>query len=350
MDYIATYKLYRKVGGVNVNFSGGSGFIPLTIANNFSYTVGVADGFYDNGTYYIVAEYDLKDKPPGATKVEFVFPGGTGPENNALESNTRTVNVVSSATSPLRIFWSYNGVCTISEDGDEICVYVDLNNASNTWDICNSGSLPNGTTWVPDSSNHTDNYFVNYIRWDSIVYYPGTVLDISDLVWWSHPTSGNPMYILKQNGVYTQAGLDSIAKGKFKDFWQNQPHDPDSAWVSIGLLDDCGNPAPRLKVRVSISEEETFTPTPVCQTFYLNPDLGATIPWLDIANAFDAAIDPGYQGLLWFETQEDALNYFNYHYGEDIDDPGNNYIVLTDFNLGVKFSFEVLRKIICYSV
>ena len=348
MAYIATYKLYRKVEGSIVPIRGVP-FIVLNNANNFSYTVGVADGYYDDGTYFVVAEYNLHDLPPGATNVAFTFPGGTGPQDNMLESNPQVVNVVSSTSSMLSIYWSYNGVCTIDEEGDKICVYVNANHPYNTHNICNSGPLPGGTTWVPDSLNHTDNYFANYIRWDSIVYYRGYDVDINDFVWWRnasctvantspaiHADTINPNgCILKMNGVLTAAGRAMQAAGRFQDFWQNQPHDPDSAWVSIGIIDVCGNPSPRLKVRVSISVDETFTPVPVCQTFYLNSVLGTTIPWLDIANAFDANIDPGYQGLLWFETQEDALNYFNYHYGEDIPDPGENYKTLTHFNLDV---------------
>jgi len=274
----------------------------LNQSNSYSYHIPVAVGAYDSGTYYVIAKYDLSGIAPGATSVVY-----TGMGTGSMQSNNLVLNVGTSTSNMPKIFWTYNGVCTIDESfDDEIWWWTDGSSTVQGPSLNTPPVLPG--TWEPDSTNHIGNYFSNYIEWDDIVSVP-VGFDKDDLTWWDASTGGN---VLKENGALTTyAG--TLSPLPLQPFWQNESHAGETYWVSLeGGVFQCGAP-PRLMVRVSIDNTSPFEPLPVCQTFYT---ISETISWRDVVNDGGVEIDE-YQDLLWFHTEEEARDYYLF-YHEDI--------------------------------
>jgi hypothetical protein len=291
------FSVVSPITGIDYEFrkkvTSGADIVITTLTSlnpNFTLTADVAD----TGDYYLFAEYRIY--APGAVV--------TSTDLKVLGTLSAPVSLTVHALHETpQIFWSFDGICPIDESAeDNINIFT---NGSTIWDIRLHGGATPPSGYYPDSTNFIDNYFANYIDWDSIVYlpsYPGLNIK-TDLIWYDDETGGN---ILKAGGILTSAGYALQAIGKFSNFWQNEPHEEEIYWVSIaGDASFCESP--RRKIRVFITDDEATEALDICLTYYTRE--GETISWTDVVKSI-YNVDDSYQELLWFSTENNGTDFF----------------------------------------
>jgi hypothetical protein len=214
----------------------------------------------------------------------------------------------------------FDGICPIDKsngaaDHDVITVWIDtLNN------VTSNSPCPN---CIPDTTNHTDNYFANYILWDYLpmngvadndpLFYDDISL-FYNINWYDYDEVEDKYILIQEGGVLTPEGLQLRSEGKFLPFWQNYAHATETYYASIISVtgDSCESEKTAITVHIT---SDIIKLDDICFETYTRQstsNMPLSVSWQDIfLEKYE--YNETNQGLYWFSSEEDAkIAYLDY--------------------------------------